>query len=313
MVLVFVLYALLASTFILSVGALQYTEPLFLIGFRMIIAGALLLGWQFFVDRHALIIAKKDWGIFFKVSLFHIYFAFILDFWSLQYLSALKANVIYATTPFVTAFLAFIILKERLRIAQIVGMLIGTLSIFPVCLVPNSKVCATENLFSFSWPELALLGAVVCSSYAWFIVKQLMERGYGLLVINGMAMLVGGILSLMTWVLKDSFFGFTPPVSDWSWFLIWIFALILVANILFYNLYGWLLKSYSLTFIALAGFLSPSFGVVYEWLFMGRRVTWHYAVSICLVALGLYIFYSGELKSYKGSLKRFVFKKGEET
>lgn len=297
MVLVFVLYALLASTFIFSVEAIHYSEPLFLIGFRMLIAGGILLGWQFFANRRALVIAKKDWGIFLKVSLFHIYFAFILDFWSLQYLTALKANVIYATTPFITALLAYIILKERLGFKQIVGMLVGTLSIVPVCLLSNTKVCTgASSFFALPLPELALLGAVVSSSYAWFIVKDLMGRGYGLLVINGIAMLVGGILSMLTWVLKDSVVGFTPPVTDWTWFLVWIFALILSANILFYNLYGWLLKFYSLTFIALAGFLSPSFGVLYEWLFLGGHITWHYLVSISLVALGLYIFYSGDLK-----------------
>lgn len=297
MLLVFVLYALLASTFIFSVEALSYSEPLFLIGFRMLIAGGLLLGWQFFINRRALVIARKDWGVFFKASLFHIYIAFILDFWSLQYLSALKANVIYATSPFVTALLAYIILKERLGPKQVVGMLVGTVSIVPVCLISNANTCTgVSGFFSLPLPELALLGAVVSSSYAWFIVKDLMGRGYGLLVINGIAMLVGGILSMLTWLLKDSVVGFAPPVTDWTWFLVWIFALILSANILFYNLYGWLLKSYSLTFIALAGFLSPSFGVVYEWLFMGGHITWHYLVSICLVALGLYIFYSGELR-----------------
>lgn len=298
MFLVFLLYAVLASTFIFSVEVLHYSEPLFIIGFRMILAGVLLLGWQFFANKRALIIPKRDWLIFLKVSLFHIYIAFILDFWSLQYLTALKANVIYATAPFVTAFLAYIILKERLRFWQIVGMFVGTLSIVPVCLLPDAKACAGFTNFSAIpfLPELGLLGAVVSSSYAWFIVKELQRRGYGMLVINGIAMFIGGALSMITWVIKTGLFGFTPPVTNWSWFLLWIAALIISANIVFYNLYGWLIRSYSLTFIALAGFLSPSFGVLYEWIFMGGVVTWHYMVSIGLVAIGLYIFYRGELK-----------------
>lgn len=300
MFLVFVLYALLASTFIFSVEAVAYSQPVFLIGFRMIIAGCMLLGWQILKNKQALRVPRKDWGIFFKVSIFHIYLAFLLDFWSLQYLSALKANVIYATSPFVTALLAYFILKERLKPIQIIGMLVGTMSIIPVCLIPNAKACAgIGGLFSISLPELGLLGAVICSSYAWFIVKELMNRGYGMVMINGIAMLVGGILSMITWLTKSSITGFIPPVTNWPWFLVWIFALIVSANILFYNLYGWLLKYYSLTFIALAGFLSPSFGVMYEWLFMGGCITWHYAVSIGLVTLGLYIFYSGELKKAK--------------
>lgn len=305
MLLIFVLYALLASTFIFSVKTLAYSEPLFLIGFRMLIAGLMLLGWHVFVNKKPLIIAKKDWGIFFKVSLFHIYFAFVLDFWSLQYLSALKANVIYSTAPFVTALLSYVILKERLRFVQVIGMVIGTVSIIPVCLTPNVKMCANAgDLFSFGLPEVGLLGAVLSSSYAWFIVKNLMERGYGLLTINGVAMFIGGFLSMISWIIKDSIIGFTPPVTDWTWFLIWLLALIISANILFYNLYGWLLKYYSLTFIALAGFLSPSFGVLYEWLFMNGHITWHYVVSICLVALGLYIFYSNELKMYRHSFRK---------
>lgn len=300
MFLIIVMYAVLASTFIFAKKALAYADPFFLIGFRMLLAGGMLLGWQFFSDRRALRITKKDWGTFFKVSLFHIYFAFILDFWSLQYLTALKSNLIYATTPFVAAFLSYILLKERLWPMQVVGMVVGAMSTIPVCLIPDGQPFAGfGSVLSVSLPELALFGAVLSASYAWFMVKDLMERGYGFLMINGVAMLVGGALSMFTWAIRSSVVGFTIPVSDWTWFLIWILALILAANFIFYNLYGYLLRSHSITLITLSGFLCPSFGAVYEWLFMGGHISWHYWVSLGLVTVGLYLFYSNELLKKK--------------
>jgi drug/metabolite transporter (DMT)-like permease len=120
-----------------------------------------------------------------------------------------------------------------------------------------------------------------------------MDRGYALTLINGIAMLIGGCLSMVTALLFEDV---RHAVTAWVPFLGWVLALVVVANIVVYNLYGWLLRRYSITFLSFAGFLSPSFGMVYAWLLEGQHLTWHYPVSLCLVTAGLYIFYRQELK-----------------
>lgn len=294
MLLVVLLYAVLASTFTIAKTALAYAKPFFLIGFRMTLAGLLLLGYLYFFKREKFYLQKKDWLLFAKVSLFHIYFAFILEFWALQYISSSKTNLIYSATPFIAAILSYFLLKERLGLQKFLGMLIGVLGLIPIFLTQTDIRESGMQLFSMSLPEVVLLFAVVSAAYAWFVVKQLMDKGYSLLMINGVAMLVGGILSFFTSIAFEGVS--TSPVFDFWPFLIWTLLLILVANIIVYNFYGWLLTKYSITFVISAGFLCPIFGAFYGWFFLNEQITWHYFVSLVCVMVGLFLFYRKEIK-----------------
>lgn len=286
------LYAVLALTFVFAKKALAYSTPCFLIGFRMILAGSILLSYQVFFSGKPFKIQKSDYMLFFRTSLFHIYFSFILEFWALQYLTAIQTTLIYTATPFISAILAYFLLKEVLTIKKIVGIVIGLGGLIPVISLHASSG-GFKEFACFSLPEVVLFFAVTSGAYAWFLVKKLMDRGYGLGTINGVAMLIGGILSMTTALIFEDL---SNPVSNWSLFLCWLCLLILAANIIFYNFFGWLLNRYSITFLTFSGFLSPSFGTLYEWLFFGGAIYWNHIVSLLLVAIGLFIFYQDELR-----------------
>ncbi|MFH1831602.1 MAG: DMT family transporter [bacterium] len=297
MFLIVFLWATLAATFIFAKKALIYSSPAFLIGIRMIVAGGFLLAYQWFKhNKKAFIIQKKDYLTFFLVSLFHIYLAFMFEFWALQYVSALKTTIIFSATPFVSALLAYFLLKERLSKIKLIGICVGLFGLVPTLLAQASGVEAHLELFRISLPEIVLLLAVISGAYAWFIVIKLMNRGYNLGFINGVAMLVGGLLCMITAILTRDL---SHPVSQILPFMGWLTLLIISANFIFYNLYAWMLKKYSVTFLSFSGFLCPCFATLYDWLFMGGSVTWHYFASLVLIILGLYIFYREELKNLR--------------
>ena len=114
MFLVIFLWAVLASTFVFAKNIVAYSTPAFIVGVRFILAGSVLLAYQWFRDKKSLAIKKEHLITFLFVSLFHVYIAFMLEFWCLKYVSALKTTIIYSSTPFVIAILAFFIVKERL-------------------------------------------------------------------------------------------------------------------------------------------------------------------------------------------------------
>ena len=68
-------------------------------------------------------------------------------------------------------------------------------------------------------------------------------------------------------------------------------ALIIIANIICYNLYGYLLSRYSATFLSFAGFMTPLFAAGLGWLFLNEQVTWHFFATIFMVIFGLYLFH----------------------
>ncbi|MFH1461663.1 MAG: DMT family transporter [bacterium] len=297
MFLVVLLYAILASTFTIAKIALGFAKPFFLIGFRMILAGSIMLSFIYFFQKTKFKIKKCDWSLFIKVAVFHIYLAFIPEFWSLQYLTSSKTNLIYSITPFVAAVLSYFLLKEKLSLKKFMGMFIGFLGVIPIFLTQTDTREATMELFSISLPEFVLLIAVFSGAYAWFVVKKLMDKGYSLLMINGVAMFLGGIGALITSVFAEGIA--TCPIFDFWPFLGWTSLLVLVANIIVYNFYGLLLKRYSITFVTSAGFLCPVFGAFYGSFFLSEKITWHYFLSLAFIILGLFIFYKDEFKQKK--------------
>jgi drug/metabolite transporter (DMT)-like permease len=288
------LYAVLASTFVFAKKALEIANPFFLIGIRMILAGVFLIAYQGVFRKDRFFLRKKDLWLFFKVSLFHIYLSYMFEFWSLQHLTALKTTIIYSATPFIGAILSYFLLSERLTKNKVFGICVGLSGIVPVIVAQSGAAEAAMELGCISLPEVVLFAAVVVGAYAWFIVKELIGRGYDLVMINGIAMLVGGVGAMVSAGFIE---GFANPIQDFWPFLLWLSLLILSANVIVYNLYGWLIKRYTITFVMFAGFLSPSFGTLYEWLFFDGRISWHHFLSILLVAVGLYLFNKDELKN----------------
>lgn len=290
MPLIILLYALLASTFVFAKFSLDYAQPIFVIGFRMTLAGALLLGYLLFFKRKALKLHKGDLFLFLRVAFFHIYLAFVAEFWSLQYITSSKANLIYSLTPFIAAALSFFLLKERLSKRKVLGMVIGVLGIVPILVSQGNGA----DFGSLTKAEFILLIAVVSASYAWFDIKKLMQKGYSLLMINGFAMLMGGLGAFVTYYASRD--PLVPSTTNFWEFFKYVSILVILSNVIFYNLYGLLLKRYTITFLTFCGFLSPLFGVFMGWIFRDEPISWAYWVSLGLITFALFIFYREEIK-----------------
>ena len=108
-------------------------------------------------------------------------------------------------------------------------------------------------------------------------------------------MLFGGVLALTTSHTVE-----TWPALDYVIYSVpfWrsLLLLILIGNVICFNLYGKLLQTYSTTMLSLFGFVTPLFTALFNWLWFGQTVSYAFFAKIILVAVGLYIFYQEELK-----------------
>lgn len=288
-------YAILASTFTISKVAAGLSDPLFLIGVRMILAAPLLFLFHFATNKSSLKIKSKDFRLFFFVSLFHIFIPFVGEFWALKYISSVKSAITYSLTPFVAALLSFFLLKKKISRLQCIGLVFGFFGLCSIFLTSSP----TENIFgeflNISLPEIVLLICVVSASYAWFLVSKLIQQGYSVSQINGFSMLIGGALSLGIWFIF--YFGTDPLTGSLEDFIIWTSLLILVANIISYNFYGWLLKHISINLMSAIGFLCPIFASIYGYIFLGETLGVSHFVALVMVILGLWLFYKEEIKT----------------
>lgn len=286
--------AIFASTFTLGQAALIYTEPIFLIGLRMSIAGILILAYVYAFNKASF----KSIGVRLTVliTLFHIYIPYITEFWGLKYVGSAKAALLYSITPFVTAFLEWAFFDFKFSAKKIIGMVVGILGLVPI-LLNNTPVeqTSTHVLTFISLPELAVLVSALSSCFGWLLIKHsVVQKKQSILMVNGKGMLFAGILALLTSPIVETW---NPvPSTNIPLTLLYTSLLILVGNFLYYNFYGLLLKKYSATFLSFFGFTIPIFAAIYQWIFFKQPVGWGFVCTSLLTIIGLFIFYQDELR-----------------
>jgi drug/metabolite transporter (DMT)-like permease len=292
MYLVGLLYALFASCFTFSKAALEYGEPLFLIGVRMIFAGVVLLALTNFKKE------KIQWskGLLFKLTLLgicNIWLVNAFEFWGLKQLTTARTCFIYSLSPFVSALLSYIIFREKLTVMKWLGLTIGFTAFLPLFL--NAETFSDLLEGGFSWPELSVAMAAILSCYGWILLKQIMKNyNCSFLFANGFSMLLGGIFAISQSALTETWDPI--PVSNAPLFFSLAFLVMVISNFLAYNIYGYLLKRYTATFLSFAGFITPLFTALFGFLFLGEMVSNSFWIASSVVFIGLYIFSREELR-----------------
>lgn len=289
MILIAFMYALFAAEFPLAKFALRETNAFFLEMMRMLIGGTILLAYYGVRGNTQLRIAREDWSTFAQLIIFYIYLSYFSAGWALQYMSSLKANIVCSLVPFVSALLAYIILRDRLTMQKVVGMVVGAFGLIMILAVSDrGKILAGGEFMTISLPEIMMLVSIFSTEYGYFLLKRLYDKGYPLILINGLAMFIGGSLSLMS-----AFLFFEQQIIYYTsfWSVVgYAVLLFLIANVIDIALYGTLIKKYSITFLTFASFLSPIFGVIYGTIFMGESILPMHGCAFSLIFFGLYLF-----------------------
>ncbi len=293
MLLIVFLYAIFAATFSLGKIMLNYGPPIYLVGLRMFIAGLLLLFYQYFFTNQRLKFHWDHIGLYVQVVMFSIYIPYILRFWGLIYMPSYKASLLYNLGPFISYLLGYCFYKEKVTWHKVIGLIIGFCGLLPTLMASAPTEEAAGGIAFMSWPELSIIASVSSLAYGWIVLRKLIkDHSYPPALVNGMSMFAGGLLALVTSQLVES----RSCIIDSGQFFLILALIILFSNVIGHNLYGWLLRFYTPTFMAFASFLTPIFAALYGWMFLGEAVAWHFYLSTVMVFAGLGIFYHGEMK-----------------
>ncbi len=291
LILVLVLFALFASVFSLQKINLQYSEAFFLMGFRMLLAGSIIIVYSKYTNKKIEIknIHKK---FFIYLTIYNIYLNSIFEIWGLENMISSKVCLIYSTSPFITAAIAFFILNEKLNTRKIIGIIIGLIGLIPIIYTKDS---ITNIISKVSLPEISIIFAVISSALGWIYLKKIIKLGYSFMIANGISMFFGGILILIHSFLFGENWNNTL-VKDWSNFIKITSISIIISNIICYNLFGYLLKYFSTTFMTFAGLVTPFFAVIFGKILLNENIPYYFYISILIFLTGLIIFYKEENK-----------------
>ncbi len=301
MLLVILLYATWSSVFAIGKWTLGVAPPLFITAIRMLLAGFLLTAFLSLKKKFQWRLTKAQWTSIFLLALLSIYLNNALEFWGLKYLSAGKTCFIYSLSPFFTALFSYLHFNEKMSPRKWVGMLIGFFGCMPVLAMHTGEEGLMGGVGFLSWPSLAIMGAALCAVYGWVLLRLVVkDQDLSPVTANGYSMLIGGIFALFHSYMAESW---SPsPVSSLPLFLQGTFAMTFISNIVCFNLYGFLLKRYTATFLSFMGLLSPIFASLNGWLLLGETPSWQIFLSTAVVLSGSWLVYREELK--QGYIKK---------
>jgi drug/metabolite transporter (DMT)-like permease len=262
----------------------------------MLFAGTILLTYLFITNKESLKVSAKHLTTFVLLALFAVYLTNICEIWGIKHMISSKACLLYSLSPFLAALVAFMVLGERLSKQKWLGMLIGFFGLIPIHFAQTSEEISLGQFTIFSFAELSMVGAVFFSVYGWVLLKKIIsEYKHSPLLANGISMTLGGSLAL-----AHSYFSgetWQPiPVTEIKPFIINSLIMCLISNIICYNLYGFLLKRFTATFMSFAGLVTPFFASLYGYFFLHENITWHFIASIVMFSLGLVLFYQDEIR-----------------
>lgn len=243
-------------------------------------AAALLLYLFLRLRGHAIAIRRADLRSFALLGALGIAATYGIFYGGMRFTTATEASLIIAAEPILIALTARLLLGERLRRIQSIGLAVGFAGVYLIIvqgLVPTLSASVLAN---------AVIAFALCfESLASVIGKRLSGLYPGLVVITvGMGVGAAALLPFAAVELARRPPG-VPGVPEAAS----IGFLTVVCSFLCYGVWFSLLARYNVS--AMAGFLfiQPMMGPLYGYLFLGERLHPWTAVGAALVLSGVWL------------------------
>lgn len=301
MVLILLLYFAIAATFIFGKLLLSFVPPIFLIAIRMIISGIGLLIAYLIFSKKPEFRRSKDYLFLLGVAIFHILIPFTTEYMALQTINPSGVCLFYNLSPLFSAFFSYLFFKETMTGKKWMGIFISLLGILYFT-APHIFTSPDSFFVAPSFDHILMFISVLTASLGWILVRILVKnRGFSPLFVNGIGMLLGGITALPFSHLLEGRVNIFE-IENKGYFFFLLTSLILLANVLFYNLYSYLLKRYTTTILSFFGLLTPLFVAMLESIFLEMTISPSFFISTFVISFGIYIFYQEEI--YQGYISR---------
>lgn len=292
---------LYAIGFPMTQVALQLGEPLFMTALRMLIGGFILVGFQYIYNPTECQVPLRFIRPLLLSGLFNMYLTNYFELYGLSYMNAAKAAFIYNLSPFIAAFMGYLVLGEQMTPPKWLALIIAFFGSLFILGTESLAEQTLKHIGFISWAEASLLLAATTSVYGCIIIQQLIRSNYNSVMINGMGMIFGGFMALAHSLVTESW-NPIPSTNFWPFFG-WVLLMVLLYNIITYELYNRLAIYYTVTFLTLSGFVTPIFTAFFDWLWFGNLVGLDFWISSIFTFTGLYLFYKDELPSLGQAIK----------
>lgn len=249
------------------------------VAWTRILLGALTLGAIVLVRREPLSRSLRVWGHLTVLGLTFCVIPFLLFSWAQQHVTSGVASIFNATTPIMTAIMAWLVFRvERLRAMQVIGIALGIVGIV-VIIAPWQGASLGGSLI----PELAILGATASYGFSLAYMRRFASNtGMSALAFTfGYIAMAGVVMALLTPFLVLTPVRLDPPI---------VVSLVLLGCLGTGIAYVWnqnTVRAWGPTRASTVTYITPVVGVILGIVILGETISWNEPVGALVVFLGI--------------------------
>lgn len=266
------------SSFLFIAIALTGMTPAQVAGGRLLF-GALALGAIVAIRRERLPRDRRVWGHLCVLAVTFCAVPFLLFAWAEQHVSSGLASIFNATTPIMTAIMAWAAFRvESLKPGQLVGIAVGIVGVV-VIIAPG----AVTDVGNSTVAQLALLGATACYGFSLAYVRRfLSDTG-----LSGIALAFGYIGPAAALMLVLSPLILAEPMHLTPAVVGSIVTLGMLGTGLAYIWNQNVLRAWGPTRASTVTYITPVVGVALGVLVLGEKISWNEPVGAAVVFVGI--------------------------
>ena len=273
-------------SFIWTRQAILSFPPITLVTLRLVIASVLL----FLVSKAAgkfQVMRREDVKWFLLLAFFEPFLYYIGETYGLTMVESTLASVIISTIPLFAPILAYFLLKEKISIANIAGILVSLSGVFLVIYEPKNGL--TTNPWG-----IVLMFLAVFSAICYTTTLRKISTHYSTFNVIFYQSLVGLFFFIPTFLITDySTFTFSKVTTQG---LFALFMLAVFASVIAFVLFAGVVRKIGVARTNVFVNLIPVFTAILAWWLLDENLTALKFAGIAITVIGLFVSQLGKFK-----------------
>lgn len=273
-------------SFIWTRVAIESFQPVTLITLRLLIASVLLFAFSAFTGKLQKI-RKQDLKWFVMLAFFEPYMYYMGETYGLTRVDSTLASVIVSTIPLFAPILAYLLLREKIGIMNILGILVSLGGVFFVIYEPKGGFTADPL-------GVALLFLAVFSAICYTATLRKISTHYSTLNVILYQSVIGLVFFIPTFMITDF-----PTIESLQVTRESLGALLMLsffASVLAFVLFAAVVRQIGIAKTNVFVNLIPVFTALFAWWFLNENLSWLKVAGIVVVVLGLFVSQLGKVR-----------------
>lgn len=257
-----------------------------LVSFRWLVACSIMmifLGPRIWYERRLLV---KHWRYVLLTGMIGPVFFPCLLYTGLKTTTVTNTSIIQTAVPGLVPFIAWLLLRERVFLQQVIGIAISAIGV--ALIITQGNLLNLGNI-QFVPGDLVVL----CAFIAWSIYTVMIRLKPVAMHANTLlasSMLIGGFATLPLWIWEAANGHTIPLTPDAMWALGYI---IIFPTLLAYYLYNHAIRIVGPTKAGMASHLMPPLGILLSVIFLGETLHLFHIISFAVILSGVVLVIRG--------------------